>query len=72
MYLPMIFGIMVLRTYQCVLMCAPDLSDRLREQTCADLMQFWQSLSPSHVLKAAKYPRHCGDHYMLCVAMPLT
>jgi len=68
----MIVGIIVLGTYQYVLMCAPDLSGRLREHTYADLIQFWQSLSPSQVLRAAKYPRHCGDHYMLCVAMLLT
>ncbi len=64
---------MVLGTYhQRVLMYAPDLSGRLREHAYADLVYFWQSLSTSQVLKAAKYPRNCGDDYTVCVAMPLT
>ena len=64
---------MVLGTFYLYgLMYAPDLSGRLREHAHADLVHFWQSLSTSQVLKAAKHPRNCGDDYPVGVAMPLT
>ena len=50
-------------------MYAPDLSGRLHEHAHADLVHFWQSLSISQVLKAAKHP---GDDYLIRVAMRLT